>query len=74
MTARLGGSSLSKKSGNKTADNRGDLDYWVWKLDEKGAIIWQETYNFGKVDVLTSLVENDDHSFLLGGFAQLTTN
>ena len=46
------------------------MDYWVWKMDEKGELDWQETYNFGKVDVLTSLVENDDHRFLLGGFAQ----
>lgn len=32
----LAGSSLSKKTGNKTDDNKGDLDYWVWKMDEKG--------------------------------------
>jgi len=29
----LAGSSLSNKTGNKTDNNNGDLDYWVWKMD-----------------------------------------
>lgn len=45
-------------------------DYWVLKMDEKGAIVWSETYDFGKVDILTSLVENTDHTFLIGGYSQ----
>jgi hypothetical protein len=45
-------------------------DYWVMKMDEKGEVIWSKTYNFGKVDILTSLVENEDHTFLIGGYAQ----
>ena len=32
----LAGSSLSKKTGTKTVDNNGDLDYWIWKMNEKG--------------------------------------
>ena len=49
-------------------------DYWVLKLDEKGNVIWSETYDFGKVDILTSLVENKDHTFLIGGYAQSEDN
>lgn len=45
-------------------------DYWVLKLDEEGGVIWSKTYDFGKVDVLTSLVENKDHTYLIGGYAQ----
>jgi hypothetical protein len=45
-------------------------DYWVLKMDEKGTIVWSETYDFGKVDILTSLVENTDHTFLIGGYAK----
>ena len=40
------------------------------KLDEKGEILWQQVYNTGKVDVLTSLLENADGTLLLGGYAQ----
>ncbi|MFM9989573.1 T9SS type A sorting domain-containing protein [Flavobacterium sp.] len=66
----VGGSSNSSNSKNKTKENGSGTDFWLLKLDELGIIKWQETYNFGKVDVLTSLVENEDHSFLIGGYAQ----
>ncbi|MCD0476769.1 T9SS type A sorting domain-containing protein, partial [Flavobacterium sp. EDS] len=45
-------------------------DYWVLRLDEKGEVIWSKTYDFGKVDILTSLVENKDNTYLIGGYAQ----
>ncbi len=45
-------------------------DFWLLRLDSKGEVVWSETYNYGKSDILTSLVENSDHSFLVGGYAQ----
>jgi hypothetical protein len=45
-------------------------DYWVLKMDEIGDVVWSKTYNFGKVDILTSMVENEDRTFLIGGYAQ----
>lgn len=57
---------LTAKGGNV----RSGTDFWVLKMDEKGAIVWSETYDYGKVDILTSLVENKDHSYLIGGYAQ----
>jgi len=45
-------------------------DYWILKLDEEGGVLWSKTYDFGKVDILTSLVENKDQSYLIGGYAQ----
>ncbi|WP_264550623.1 T9SS type A sorting domain-containing protein [Flavobacterium sp. N2038] len=45
-------------------------DFWVLKLDEKGATVWSKTFDYGKVDILTSLVENKDHTYLIGGYAQ----
>ena len=49
---------------------RSGTDYWVLKMDEKGVVVWSETYDFGEVDVLTSLVENKDHTYLIGGYSQ----
>lgn len=49
-------------------------DYWILKIDQEGDVIWSETYDFGKVDILTSLVENNDHTFLIGGYAQSENN
>lgn len=42
-------------------------DYWVLKLDKEGGVLWSKTFDFGKVDILTSLVENEDNTYLIGG-------
>jgi hypothetical protein len=65
-----GGSSNSEATNAKSKSNGNGTDFWVVKLDETGAIAWQETYNYGKVDMLTSIVENADGSYLIGGYAQ----
>jgi hypothetical protein len=49
---------------------RSGTDFWVLKMDENGDVLWSQTYDFGKVDILTSLVENKDHTYLIGGYAQ----
>ena len=61
----LAGSSLSKKTGNKTEDNRGDLDYWVWKMDEKGDLDWQKTFGGSGQDKLRCVLLTNDGGFLL---------
>jgi hypothetical protein len=65
----LAGSSLSKKTGNKTEDNRGDLDYWVWKMDEKGDLDWQKSLGGSGQDLLKTVVLTNDGGFLLAGFS-----
>ncbi len=66
----IAGNSNSGTTGSKSATNRNGTDFWLIKLDENGQRSWQETYDFGKVDILTSIVENDDHTYLIGGYAQ----
>ncbi|MCA0349533.1 MAG: T9SS type A sorting domain-containing protein [Bacteroidetes bacterium] len=63
----LAGSSLSKKTGNKTEANRGDLDYWIWKMDEKGDLDWQKTLGGNGQDLLRSVVLTADGGYLLAG-------
>lgn len=63
----LAGSSLSKKTGNKTEDNRGDLDYWVWKMDEKGDLDWQKSVGGSGQDLLKAVVLTNEGGFLLAG-------
>jgi hypothetical protein len=65
-----GGNSNSSATDAKTKSNGNGTDFWIVKLDSEGAITWQETYNYGRVDVLTSILENEDGTFLLGGYAQ----
>jgi hypothetical protein len=63
----LAGSSLSNKTGNKTGDNHGDLDYWVWKMDEKGDIDWQKNIGGSGFDLLQSIKNTNDGGFILAG-------
>ncbi|TGD56522.1 T9SS type A sorting domain-containing protein [Flavobacterium humi] len=66
----VGGNSNSASSDAKSKSNGSGTDFWVLKLDENGKITWQQTYNFGKLDVLTSLIANADGSYLVAGYAQ----
>ncbi|WP_442787960.1 T9SS type A sorting domain-containing protein [Flavobacterium suncheonense] len=65
----LGGSSNSGATNSKSKGSKG-TDFWVLKIDDKGEIIWQETYNYGKTDILTSIMENPDGTLLIAGYAQ----
>lgn len=65
-----GGNSNSGPTNSKSKSNQNGADFWVLKLDKTGTIEWQETYNYGKKDVLTSIVENVDGTFIIGGYAQ----
>lgn len=65
----VGGNSNSTETLTSVGGNvKNGTDYWVIKLDKMGSAVWSKTYDFGKWDVLTSLVENKDHSYLIGGF------
>jgi hypothetical protein len=63
----LAGSSLSNKTGNKTDDNQGDLDYWVWKMNENGELDWQKSFGGNGFDLLQSIKGTRDGGFILAG-------
>lgn len=63
----LAGSSLSNKTGNKSDDNQGDLDYWIWKMNEKGDLDWQKTFGGSGFDLLQSIKNTKDGGFILAG-------
>lgn len=63
----LAGSSLSNKTGNKDNNNNGDLDFWIWKMDESGALDWQKGFGGSGFDVLQSIKNTNDGGFILAG-------
>lgn len=63
----LAGSSLSDKSGTKEDNNQGDLDYWIWKMDETGKPDWQKSLGGSGFDLLKSIRGTKDGGFILGG-------
>uniref|UniRef100_UPI0026098CE6 T9SS type A sorting domain-containing protein n=1 Tax=Flavobacterium sp. TaxID=239 RepID=UPI0026098CE6 len=65
-----GGNSNSGLSNTKNKSNANGTDFWILKFDREGSIVWQETYDYGDIDALTSIVENPDGTFLIAGHAQ----
>ncbi len=63
----LAGSSLSDKSGNKDNKGQGDLDYWLWKMSERGDIDWQKQLGGSGTDMLQTATGTIDGGFILGG-------
>jgi hypothetical protein len=70
----VGGNSNSSTSISKTKGSQKGSDFWVVKFDNEANMLWQEVYNYGDRDVLTSIIENEDGTFLIGGYAQSEAN
>ena len=65
----LGGRSNSNISSEKTENSQGGLDYWVVKLDNSGAIQWQNTIGGSQNEHLRTIQQTSDGGYILGGFS-----
>jgi hypothetical protein len=65
----IGGYSMSEISGDKTEESYGIEDYWVVKLNESGIIEWQKTIGGIGLDILYSVIQAGDGSYLLAGYS-----
>ncbi|QHT68237.1 hypothetical protein GXP67_17105 [Rhodocytophaga rosea] len=63
----VGGHSYSSISGDKTAANKGAIDYWVVKISSDGTKQWDKSFGGDGFDDLTSLIQTSDGGFLLAG-------
>ena len=61
------GTSFSPISGNKTAPQWGNADFWVVKTDATGNIVWNKTYGGNAYDELYGAVISADGNIFLGG-------
>lgn len=52
----LAGSSLSGKTGTKDQNNKGILNFWLWKMNEHGEPEWQKSYGGAQDYYLTVLL------------------
>lgn len=62
----LAGSSQSGADGAKFTPSRGGYDYWVVKLDEKGAVQWDRSYGGQGEEELWAVLPVED-GYILGG-------
>jgi hypothetical protein len=63
----LGGYSYSDSSCDKSANNKGSTDYWIVKLNISGTIIWDKTIGGTGNNILSSIHQNADGSYIAGG-------
>ncbi len=62
----IGGYSNSNISGDKSENSQGLSDFWIIRLDNNGAIIWQNTIGGNGDDKLKSIIATND-GYLLAG-------
>ena len=63
----LGGFSSSDISSVKTENSNGQFDYWIIKTNSLGSIQWQNTIGGSLDDLLSSIQETTDGSYILAG-------
>jgi hypothetical protein len=64
-----GGGSLSGINGNKTSPNLGSYDYWLFKINSSGVILWEKTYGGSASETISSMAKLDN-GFVLCGSSQ----
>lgn len=64
-----GGYSNSDSSGLKSEPSFGLSDFWIFKLDTIGNIIWQKTIGGSGDDVLSYISPTFDNGFICGGYS-----
>ena len=65
----VAGSSQSGKECEKTSNSYGGTDYWVFKLNTSGVVLWQMKIGGESGDQLSGLEPTPDGGFILGGYS-----
>ena len=63
----LGGASHSGISGDRTQDSRGEVDFWIVKIDNAGIKQWDARFGGTESDLLDVLIPMVDGGYLLAG-------
>lgn len=58
----------STSSDGDLTENKGNFDLWVFKIDNDGDIEWQKSLGGSLHDGATSVLNNDDGSFVIAGY------
>ena len=73
QTADLGyivaGNSYSNANYDKTENSRGNIDYWVLRLNSQGSIVWQKTIGGDDIEQVTDIIETNSGGFVVGGYS-----
>ena len=63
------GTSRSPISGEKSANSKGGMDYWVIRCDLNGNVLWDRTIGGAGEDTATAVAVVGGNGFLIGGYS-----
>lgn len=66
----VAGSSSSDSSGDKSENSKGNLDYWLIKLNDSGIKQWDKTIGGNGADFLADIRQTSDGGYILAGSSQ----
>ncbi|SDG36681.1 Por secretion system C-terminal sorting domain-containing protein [Dyadobacter soli] len=66
----VAGSSPSNASGDKSENSKGNLDYWIIKLNDSGVKQWDKTIGGNGADFLSDIRQTFDGGYILAGTSQ----
>jgi hypothetical protein len=58
----------SNSNNGDVSGNHGGYDFWVVKLNDTGAIQWQNCYGGNQDDIVNSIIQNGDGSYVIAGY------
>ena len=61
-------SATSNSTNGNVAGNHGNLDYWIFKIDSTGNIIWGNSYGGTSSDFAGKLMPTPDKGIIVAGF------
>jgi hypothetical protein len=70
----VAGYSNSSATGNVTATNHGDFDYWIVKLDASGNIVWNKLFGGNNLEVIYSIQQTADGGYIAAGLSSSSVN
>jgi hypothetical protein len=60
---------VAGQSNSTTRTTKNGTDLWLVKLDKDGYTLWEKAFDIAKNDILTSVIEENDGSFLVGAYS-----
>jgi hypothetical protein len=77
ITTNDGGFALlgySKSADGDVTLNAGAQDFWILKISNTGAILWQKTFGYAGADTGTALLQTKDNGFLVTGVLDVSAS
>lgn len=69
----LSGYSSSGMNGDRSENSRGGHDYWIVKTNKEGIKQWDKRFGGTSDDILSSVLQSRDGSYLLSGYSASAT-